>query len=157
MVRDTFAKCDIQEDVFPKVFESLYKQFSSNSSYQLYPNVVPVLEYLHPKYKLAVVSNADNRLQTVLAQLGVDHFFSHIVTSEEAGAEKPSPRIFEYALQKAGLPPHLAVHVGDHPRKDYEAAHRAGMRALLFKPQVPAKRVAESDIIHDFRELLALL
>lgn len=49
------------------------------------------------------------------------------------GVEKPDPRIFELALQKAGgIAPEQALHIGDNLRKDYLPARNMGMHALLL-------------------------
>jgi FMN phosphatase YigB (HAD superfamily) len=54
------------------------------------------------------------------------------VSSCVVGCEKPDRRIFEVALELAGVVPHEALHVGDQPRSDALGATRAGMHALLL-------------------------
>ena len=47
--------------------------------------------------------------------------------------EKPNPRIYEIALEKAGnIAPEEALHIGDSMRKDYLPAKSLGMHALLL-------------------------
>lgn len=49
------------------------------------------------------------------------------------GVEKPDPKIYEIALQKAGdISPEEALHIGDSFRKDYIPAKSRGMHALLL-------------------------
>lgn len=49
------------------------------------------------------------------------------------GVEKPNPRIYEIALERAGnISPEEALHIGDSMRKDYEPAKTIGMNALLL-------------------------
>lgn len=49
------------------------------------------------------------------------------------GVEKPNPRIYEIALERAGnINPQEALHIGDSMRKDYEPAKSIGMHALLL-------------------------
>lgn len=49
------------------------------------------------------------------------------------GVEKPNPKIYEIALQKAGnFAPEEALHIGDSMRKDYLPAKSVGMQALLL-------------------------
>ena len=49
------------------------------------------------------------------------------------GVEKPNPRIYEIALERAGnLPPEQVLHIGDSMRKDYVPAKSVGMHALLL-------------------------
>ena len=76
---------------------------------------------------LAVVSNWDVGLAEHLERIGAAHLFSAIVTSAEAGAAKPDPEVFRVALERLGVDPGRALHVGDEP-EDEEGAAAAGMR-----------------------------
>jgi HAD superfamily hydrolase (TIGR01509 family) len=82
---------------------------------------------LQAKLALAVVSNWDIGLTEVLRGLDLDF---PVVSSAQAGAAKPDPRLFQLALQQINTSPDRAVHVGDSP-DDEEGARRAGMR---FEP-----------------------
>lgn len=49
------------------------------------------------------------------------------------GVEKPDPKIYTIALEKAGhVAPEEALHIGDSMRKDYVPAKSIGMHALLL-------------------------
>lgn len=49
------------------------------------------------------------------------------------GVEKPDPRMYEMALERAGgISPEEALHIGDSFRKDYLPAKSVGMKALLL-------------------------
>jgi HAD superfamily hydrolase (TIGR01509 family) len=76
--------------------------------------------------RLAVVSNWDVGLADHLARIGLADRFTAIVTSAEAGAPKPDPRVFEVALERLGVPPEQALHVGD-AEADEQGARAAGM------------------------------
>lgn len=80
--------------------------------------------------ELAVVSNWDIGLHDHLRDLGFDELVDVVVTSAEAGAVKPSPRIFEYALAQLDATADRVVHVGDQAA-DAEGALAAG---LAFEP-----------------------
>ncbi|HZO62613.1 MAG TPA: HAD-IA family hydrolase, partial [Gaiellaceae bacterium] len=56
-----------------------------------------------------------------------DGLFSAVVTSAEAGAAKPDPAPFRLALDRLGVEPGRAVHVGDEP-EDEQGSGAAGMR-----------------------------
>jgi HAD superfamily hydrolase (TIGR01509 family) len=77
--------------------------------------------------ELAVVSNWDIGLTEQLGRLGADSLFSAIVTTAEAGAPKPDPGVFRLALERLGVEPGRALHVGDEPG-DEQGALAAGMR-----------------------------
>jgi 2-haloacid dehalogenase/putative hydrolase of the HAD superfamily len=78
---------------------------------------------------VCVVSNVDVAdLEAVLAFHGLS--FSAVVTSEDAGAYKPSPLIFQRALALLGLRADEVVHVGDSLHADVAGARAAGIAAV---------------------------
>ena len=76
--------------------------------------------------KLAVVSNWDCSLPERLEGLGLLEQFGAVVTSAEAGAPKPDPRVFRLALERLGAGAARALHVGDE-EADERGAVAAGM------------------------------
>jgi putative hydrolase of the HAD superfamily len=76
---------------------------------------------------LAVVSNWDISLSETLSSLGLAPLLDLVVSSAEAGAAKPDPRIFRYALERLSVAPERALHVGDE-KADAAGALAAGMR-----------------------------
>jgi HAD superfamily hydrolase (TIGR01509 family) len=82
--------------------------------------------------KLAVVSNSNGSIATLLASVGLAHHFDAIVDSGNEGVEKPSPRIFEIALERVCGQPQRAVHVGDFYNIDVVGARAAGIEAVLL-------------------------
>ena len=83
-------------------------------------------------YRLAVVSNSDGRADALLARLGLAKSFEFVVDSHDVGVEKPSPRIFEIACERLGLPPERCAYVGDVMAFDVEGARAAGLVPVLF-------------------------
>lgn len=72
-----------------------------------------------------------------IAALGIAEVIDGLVTSEEAGVEKPAPEIFARCLEKLGLSAEAVCFIGDDPRKDVEGAKAAGMRAIPYRPEEP--------------------
>ncbi len=106
----------------------LFSRFARADSWEVYEEVPAVLADLRERgFRLAVISNWDERLPAVLRGLELFDSFETVVTSGDAGAEKPDRRIFDYALARLGIPPERAIHVGDHPVEDCEGALAAGM------------------------------
>jgi putative hydrolase of the HAD superfamily len=108
-------------------FEIAYEHFAEAGVWELYPEVLEVLETLHPRFQLAVVSNFDGRLRMILEHLGVSKFLRQVFVSSELGADKPDPEIFRRALSVINLPPHEVLHVGDDSERDWKAASSAGL------------------------------
>ena len=76
--------------------------------------------------RLAVVSNWDCSLPERLEELGLRDQFDAVVTSAEAGAPKPDPRVFQLALERIGARATRTLHVGDEDA-DERGAVAAGM------------------------------
>jgi len=68
-----------------------------------------------------------------LQALRVDHLISYLVTSEEAGVEKPFSEIFHLALSKLALSAEDVIMIGDDVQKDIEGAQRLGIRSFQVK------------------------
>ena len=69
-----------------------------------------------------------------LERLGLMERVDFLVTSEEAGAEKPDPRLFALCAEKAGCAMEACAFVGDSLKGDVLGALAAGMRAVWFRP-----------------------
>lgn len=76
-----------------------------------------------------------------LEKLGLLKYISHIVTSEEAGAEKPSRQFFGLCVEKAGCRPEECVFIGDSLKKDVEGSIAAGLRGIWYRPEGGAPEV----------------
>lgn len=116
-------------------FEIAYEHFAEAGVWRLYPEVPAVLEELWPRFQLAVISNFDGRLRSILEHLGISKFFRHVFVSSELGTDKPDPEIYRRALKFIDLRPNEVLHVGDDPKRDWEAASAAGL--LVFQLDRP--------------------
>ncbi len=80
---------------------------------------------------VAIVTDLTAQIQfRKLMHLNLDNRISAVVTSEESGAEKPDPRIFQLALQKLGLSADQVCVVGDNWDKDILGGTGLGMRSF---------------------------
>jgi putative hydrolase of the HAD superfamily len=79
---------------------------------------------------LACVSDWDVGLGEQLEGIGLGNLFATVLSSAEVGAEKPAPAVFLAALERVGVDPGRALHVGDSDG-DREGAAAAG---LAFEP-----------------------
>ncbi len=85
-------------------------------------------------YRLAVISNADGRVEAVLESAGLRPYLEFVVDSEIVGFEKPDPRIFHEGLRRLALPAAEALYVGDLYPVDVVGARGVGMDAVLLDP-----------------------
>jgi 2-haloacid dehalogenase len=94
-----------------------------------WPDTVAALHELKRHFRLAIISNVDNDLfAATRPQLGVE--FDQIITAQQAGAYKPSLKIFELALSRIGVPAHSVLHVGQSVYHDVIPAQSLGLAAV---------------------------
>lgn len=74
-----------------------------------------------------------------MAVLGILDLMDFVVTSEEAGIEKPTPAFFELVVRKAGCAPGEILFVGDNLQKDVLGSAAAGLRAVWVQPDAAAR------------------
>jgi putative hydrolase of the HAD superfamily len=99
---------------------------------QILPGTREALERIRQRYAIAVISNADGHIETVLDRCGICDCFASITDSGNVGHEKPHPAIFAAALLKMKADPLESLYVGDVYSVDYIGARNAGMDAVLF-------------------------
>ena len=103
------------------------------------PDALCVLRSIRESGRLTcVVSNFDESLASLLDEVGLRRYLGAIVASAEVCLEKPNPRIFGIALERLGVAPDEAIHVGDDAA-DVVGANRAGMRSVWLKPSSDAE------------------
>ena len=94
-----------------------------------FPDTAPALQHLKRHYRLVILSNVDNETFSFSnAKLGVD--FDAILTAEDIGSYKPSPRNFEYMIETLGgmgLGKGDILHTAESLFHDHEPANRVGL------------------------------
>ncbi|MGA7077798.1 MAG: HAD family hydrolase [Terriglobales bacterium] len=96
------------------------------------PGTAEQLRAIGERYQIAVISNADGRIEDVLQKCGIASCFRSITDSGLVGYEKPHPEIFRHALKSMKAAPEESLYVGDVYSVDYLGATGAGMQALLM-------------------------
>jgi putative hydrolase of the HAD superfamily len=95
------------------------------------PDAHAVLGRLSRRMPVVLVTNQVTAVQLAkVRRLGFEESLHALVTSQEAGADKPDPRIFRLALAAAGVGAEEALMVGDTIRGDLEGATAAGIRCV---------------------------
>lgn len=87
-----------------------------------------------------------------LEKLGVAEFIDCIVTSEEAGVEKPGKALFDLCLEKAGMKPQECLFIGDNCKKDISGAKDAGMYYLCYSKYSACVDVDEKHCIQSYED-----
>lgn len=83
---------------------------------ELYPDVRPVLEWLHDRgLGMSIVSDNWAGFEVMVRQLGVEHCFAGIVLSEVLGCRKPDPRMYAAGRDALGLASAECLFIDDDP------------------------------------------
>jgi HAD superfamily hydrolase (TIGR01509 family) len=140
-----------------RIHSALHQRFVSPELHAPFPETEDVLRELHrERVSVHIISNNTDSLLETISRLGWEDRFETVTFSQEAGAEKPDPRVFSLALKRAGVEPAEALHVGDSWEADYLGAIRVGMRGLwLNRLHTPAP--APCEMIEDLRGLRSAL
>jgi putative hydrolase of the HAD superfamily len=105
------------------------------NSYELRSDCLSCLGQLRDRnLHLAIVSNIDEDfLHPMLEREGLKEIFHSWTSSEEARSCKPSPAIYQMALDKAGCNPEEVLFVGDSQEQDIAGARALGMMTALIR------------------------
>jgi putative hydrolase of the HAD superfamily len=118
------------------------------------PNCMEILDYLAGRYEMHIITNGFEEVQNIkLDKSGLTKYFSKIITSEQAGARKPDPRVFDYAFGLTSGKVSDSLMIGDDLRTDIQGARNIEMDHVYFNPN----RVDHSeDLFHEIEDLLEL-
>ena len=102
-------------------------------------NLVQFIRSLHGKFHTGLISNAWGGMREFLVREKMIDAFDTVVISAEVGVVKPEARIFDIALEQAGVRANEAVFVDDLP-VNIESCEKVGMKGILFKDPQEARR-----------------
>lgn len=97
----------------------------------LFEHAFEVLDYLKTKYKLHIITNGFEEIQTKkMHTSNILHYFDKVITSESVGVKKPNPKVFTYALELANANHQNSIMIGDSIEADIDGALNVGMKAI---------------------------
>ncbi len=149
----------------PKITLKLYNTYWDTflKSMKLKKGVLQTLKKLKKEFKIIILSDLTAHIQLKkINKLGLTPYIDFLVTSEEAGIEKPHPSMFLLALNKVGILPFDAIMIGDNPNKDVEGANSVGIDSVLISNKVKRNQFSEDYkkpdyIIKEIPEILRIL
>jgi len=168
---EKITKIDLRYQRLKKVFDILGKDVSDatidmlsneyithlSSFDHLFSGAREVLEYLHPRYRLHIITNGFQEIQEKkMRNSKIHHYFKEIIDSEMAGVKKPNPVIFELALKKANVTAEKSLMIGDSLEADIMGAQTLGFHTLHFNAHKEAPHKL-CPIIHQLHEIKTFL
>ncbi|MBR1548179.1 MAG: YjjG family noncanonical pyrimidine nucleotidase [Prevotella sp.] len=119
-----------------------------------------LMDYLRSRgYRLHMCSNGFHEVQyKKLRACGLHDYFDTIILSEDAGANKPSPLFFDYAMRQSGAARDTTLMIGDNLQTDILGAKRYGLAAAYFNrfPEYPATEPVDYEV-HSLSQLMEIL
>ena len=141
------------KDLPLKVMKRVTEQFK-RVNFVLFDDVLSTLKALKKRnFILGLLTNLDSDMGPICRKLELEPYLDFVVTSKEAGADKPKPPIFRAALVKAGVNTSEAVHVGDQYQLDVIGARGVGIKPVLLDRYDIYPEVSDCPRIHSLAEL----
>jgi len=152
----------IEEHDEPRLYQLaqvINQEFDKHTSWEVYSDVFPTLEALRRhKYTLGVISDWGISLGPILRRLNLTPYFDCLLVSAVTRYAKPSPLLYEMALERANSIADYTLHIGDSYIHDVLGARAVGMTpVLLDRPGHLEESNVDCLLIHSLAELLDLL
>jgi putative hydrolase of the HAD superfamily len=156
--KKTLALFDIYDDTLSLLICESYLHKSPRKPH-LIEGADEILRYLKSKYQLHILTNGFSEIQDIkMKASGLHQYFDHVIASEHAGAKKPHPQAFKFALEKIGAHVDECLMIGDNPEADIEGANNFGMDTIYFNRNGHfSKEVKATHQIHHLLEILPIL
>ena len=116
-------------DVYTQNLDYVVKE--ENEHTHVFDDTYSVLESLHKKYDLYLLSNIATPYKECFYNLELDKYFKKVFFSCDIGYRKPQPEAFEMIVKHSGLQPQQLLMIGDSQHSDYEGALNVGIKAVL--------------------------
>ena len=129
----------------------------SMSTWNPFPDVMPTLRELGKRSMIAIISNTDNDIiHETVRKIGVS--FDRIITTEDAKAYKPSPKIFQHAIKIIGATPAQILHTSFSFKYDLNPGKRLGFQTVWVKRKSEKDERGKRDFeVVDLRGLLNII
>ena len=116
------------QEVAPSLVSSFdYIEYLPKNN-KLFDGALEILEYLKPNYKLHIITNGFAQVQDQkIHNANLKDYFATITNSDQVGAKKPNPIIFEYALDQAKAQKTTSIMIGDSFHADIKGALDIGL------------------------------
>jgi putative hydrolase of the HAD superfamily len=137
LVRDVVGRAGLSAELegsrFEVYFDTLYRHFETDTAWATCPDVVPALSRLRADGRIiGLITNYDARVYPLLEALELRAWFDSVTIPGLAGAAKPDPAIFRYALEQSAVTSERSFYVGDRIGEDVDGARAAGIRPILL-------------------------
>ena len=128
----TLLEFKVGDEVLSKSLSARFLEILPTKN-ELFPHTVEILNYLKERnYTMHLITNGFEKTQwSKIQNSKIDHYFTHMITSESSNSMKPEKEIFEYALNKANATVSESIMIGDNQSADIKGGIDAGMDTIF--------------------------
>jgi len=152
----------VEEHNEPRLYQLASKvneEFDKHTSWHIYPDVIETLTTLrYHHYSLGIISDWGISLAPILRNLKLTEYFDYLLISATTRSAKPSPHLYETALQRANAIPDYTMHIGDSYINDIIGARSVGITPILLDR---ARRFTQQNVdcllAHSLTDILDIL
>jgi len=155
--RSFFEHLSVSEHDAKKLLPPMKEAFKA-VRWVISTEMISICEVLKEKgYRLGVVSNFGHELTEIFRVQGLLDLFDIVSTAGSSEArQKPHPAMFREAAEELDVPPEKVVHVGSSFALDVVGAQRAGMRAVLYDPQMREVKALAETTAESFSKVVSI-
>ncbi|MGV4438583.1 YjjG family noncanonical pyrimidine nucleotidase [Ornithobacterium rhinotracheale] len=154
---EPFAHFGIKDEELSLVFDEQYLSLMLEKN-GVVPGAEEILKYLKPKYKLHVITNGFIEVsQDKVERSALNGHFESLTCADEIGVRKPSPILFDLALEKAGAQKENSLLVGDDWEADILGSLNYGIKCVYFNPLRENNSLPEVPTIYSLLALKEIL
>ena len=126
---------------------------------RIVPGAKELLEYLHPRYRLFILSNGFREVQyKKLCSAGLERYFERLILSEDAQIQKPHKGIFDFALQQTHSLRAESLMIGDCWVADIVGAYQSDIDQIWLNPKgLPAEGFTPTYTVRSLAEIKEIL
>lgn len=135
---------DFDGERFLSLTSDYFHEVEFSTGIPLMPYAKEILEYLRPKYKLALASSThESAVMRQMKNAGLIGFFDKIITGDKVTHSKPNPEIYQMACKAIETDCNKCVAIEDSPN-GIRSAHAAGMNVIMIPDKIkPTKEIED--------------
>ena len=154
----TLLEFKIGDESFSRLMSARFLEILPSKE-KIFPHTIELLTYLQKnKYTLHLITNGFEKTQwRKIKNSKIDHFFTHVITSESSNSMKPEKEIFQYAIDKANASIDNSLMIGDNIEADIKGALNFGMDCIFVNHANTPTNVDATYTIYHLKEIESIL
>ncbi len=130
---EVYPKFNIPQNKAILYAEKVRYEVTKPDEFLLYDDTLEILDFFKNEgFSNIVLSNHIPELPDIVEKLGIGCYIEDCISSANVGYEKPNPKIYNYALEKAKNP-EVVWMIGDNVIADVRGSEEVGIKGVLVR------------------------